>query len=148
MHRIPAWSRAPGDGPLSKKDEIPTEPLPVMSTGTHPSTERPFAPPYGVEAAGLSHRGQVRRDNQDHFLVARVGRSLETLITSLPDGEVPIRFDDSGYVSLPDGGSSATNLEGVFAAGDVADHVYRQAITAAGMGCRAAIDAERWLAGH
>ena len=59
-----------------------------------------------------------------------------------------IAFDESGYVALPDGGSSATNLEGVFAAGDVADHVYRQAITAAGMGCRAAIDAERWLVGH
>ena len=57
-----------------------------------------------------------------------------------------VAFDDSGYVALPDGGSSATNIEGVFAAGDVADHVYRQAITAAGMGCRAAIDAERWLA--
>ncbi|MEE2972584.1 MAG: thioredoxin-disulfide reductase [Planctomycetota bacterium] len=57
-----------------------------------------------------------------------------------------IDFDDSGYVALPDGGSSLTNIEGVFAAGDVADHVYRQAITAAGMGCRAAIDAERWLA--
>ena len=57
-----------------------------------------------------------------------------------------IGFDESGYVALPDGGSSCTNIEGVFAAGDVADHVYRQAITAAGMGCRAAIDAERWLA--
>ncbi len=57
-----------------------------------------------------------------------------------------VAFDDSGYVHLPDGGSSRTNIDGVFAAGDVADHVYRQAITAAGMGCRAAIDAERWLA--
>jgi thioredoxin reductase (NADPH) len=56
-----------------------------------------------------------------------------------------IELDESGYVRLR-GRNSYTNIEGVFAAGDVSDSVYRQAVTAAGMGCQAAIDAERWLA--
>ncbi len=55
-----------------------------------------------------------------------------------------ILLDDAGYIKL-DGHSSKTNVEGVFAAGDVADPHYRQAISAAGMGCRAALDAERYL---
>jgi len=56
-----------------------------------------------------------------------------------------LKMDEAGYLQL--GPGSRTNVEGVFGAGDCADKVYRQAITAAGMGCMAAIDAERYLAG-
>jgi len=56
-----------------------------------------------------------------------------------------LKLDDSGYV-LVEHPTTKTNIEGVFACGDVVDHTYRQAITAAGTGCAAAIDAERWLA--
>ena len=55
----------------------------------------------------------------------------------------PIKRDDAGYVLVERG--TSTSVEGVFAAGDCVDHTYRQAITAAGMGCMAAIDTERWL---
>ncbi|MPM55603.1 Thioredoxin reductase [bioreactor metagenome] len=55
-----------------------------------------------------------------------------------------LELDEVGYIKI-DNPTSKTNIEGVFAAGDVADPNYRQAITAAGMGCRAAMDAERYL---
>jgi thioredoxin reductase (NADPH) len=63
--------------------------------------------------------------------------------SELVRGQVDV--DSEGYVQV-DGRTTATSIEGVFACGDLVDHTYRQAITAAGTGCSAAIDAERWLA--
>ena len=75
---------------------------------------------------------------------------LFVAIGHLPRNELivgQIDLDDEGYVKVQSG-STQTNISGVFAAGDLVDHTYRQAITAAGSGCAAALDAERFLQGH
>jgi thioredoxin reductase (NADPH) len=74
-------------------------------------------------------------------LFAAIGH---TPATAFLDGQ--LELDDKKYIKLADPYRSFTSVDGVFAAGDCVDSVYRQAVTAAGMGCRAAIDAERWLA--
>ena len=96
-----------------------------------------------LEGARLvEHKGT---ENENTFDISIDGFFLaigHTPNTQLFKGVIDL--DEQGYIKLQ-GNSSATNVEGVFAAGDVADPVYQQAISAAGMGCRAAIDAERFL---
>lgn len=90
------------------------------------------------------------RNTVDGVISERAFDGLFVAIGHSPRSELvkdQVDLDDEGYV-IVEGRSSRTNLRGVFACGDLVDHTYRQAITAAGSGCQAALDAERFLAGH
>ena len=100
----------------------------------------------GVEnVTGLKLRNTIDGSESE-----RAFTGLFVAIGHLPRSELltgQIDLDNEGYVKVQ-GSSTRTNLAGVFACGDLVDHTYRQAITAAGSGCQAALDAERFLAGH
>jgi thioredoxin reductase (NADPH) len=103
-----------------------------------------------TEAVGETRLEKLRVSN------VRTGEDSELAATGLfvavghdPRSELvkgQVELDGEGYVAVHEAHSTRTNLPGVFAAGDLVDHTYRQAITAAGSGCAAALDAERWLA--
>ena len=97
--------------------------------------------PLGVTGAKLKNvkSGEVT-DIDAHGVFVAIGHAPST---ELFQGQVTMR--DSGYIDVKPG-TTATNIPGVFAAGDVTDEHYRQAVTAAGMGCMAALEAERYLA--
>ena len=91
--------------------------------------------------------GVILEDTRDHSKEEMQADGLFIAIGHKPNTDLfkgIIDMDEAGYLKIKPG-SAYTNIEGVFAAGDVTDKVYRQAVTAAGMGCMAAIDTERWL---
>ncbi len=97
-------------------------------------------PKDGVSGARLKNvKTGVLTDVKTDAVFVAIGHQPNT---ALFKGQ--LTMDEVGYLKVKPG-STYTNIEGVFAAGDVADSVYRQAVTAAGTGCMAAIDAERWL---
>ena len=96
----------------------------------------------GVTAVRLAATdGGAHEDISAHGLFVAIGHDPATAAFSSA-----VTLDDEGYV-IVDTGTTRTSVEGIFAAGDCVDKIYRQAVTAAGMGCMAALDAERWISG-
>ena len=113
---------------------------PSSTDGPHPAdaaVPAPASPSLSslvrVDVSGLSHTGHHRANNEDHFLVARVGRTLETLLTSLPPGDVPEHTEEINYVMIVADGM------GGHAAGEIAS---RMAISAL---IRLALDVPDWI---
>ena len=99
----------------------------------------------GENVTGLKLKNTINgEESEKNFegLFVAIGHSPRS---ELLKGQIDL--DSEGYVKV-EGRTTKTNLKGVFACGDLVDHTYRQAITAAGSGCQAALDAERFLAGH
>src|SRR5712671_575505 len=109
-----------------------THPLPAAGPGAGEARQTPGrpAPTDGppttavrFDVAGLSNKGAVRDENQDHFLVVQTGRSFETLATSLPAGEVPLRSDERGLLMMVADGMGGQ------AAGEVASRTVLATLT-------------------
>ncbi len=95
----------------------------------------------GMTGVRIRHRktGEVQTIDAKGMFVA-IGHTPNTRFLN---GQ--LETNKEGFIVLKDPARSLTSVEGVFAAGDVADPMYKQAITAAAMGCKAALDAERWI---
>lgn len=131
-----------------RRDTFRASKIMVERAQKNPKIE--FRVPSAIEEILTGENGKIRGvaainpDTKQRFELACDG--LFVAIGHEPNSKVfrgKLAMDETGYILVKDG--TRTSVEGIFAAGDVCDKRYRQAITAAGMGCMAAIDAERWL---
>jgi len=132
---------------IHRRDEFRASPIMVARLLEHPKIEVLWDSVV-VEIVGdtLVEGAKIRNVKTDEVtdieadgVFVAIGHTPNTKVF---EGEIDL--DEDGYV-LTEPGTTVTSVEGVFAAGDVTDKVYRQAVTAAGLGCQAALDAQRWL---
>lgn len=112
--------------------------VPALEEGDEPTV---------VETLTTVHTKDVNTGEMSEFNVAAAFVAIGHIPNTNYVKDV-VKMDANGYVELKGDGSTYTSIDGIFAAGDVADKVYRQAVTSAGSGAMAALDAERWLSEH
>src|SRR4030095_15526928 len=117
-------TRSGGRNPMSDRARDDTDTLtPSPQPGTPAADPAPATTAVRIDVAGLSDRGKVRDENQDHFLVVRAGRYAETIATRLPPGEVPERSEARGLLVMVADGM------GGHAAGEVASRTVLVTLT-------------------
>jgi thioredoxin reductase (NADPH) len=134
---------------VNRRDELRASA--IMADRARDTENIELVTPYVVERFEAGESGSLNKVVLTH-VEGGAGRELDIDGAFIAIGHRPnsdlvkdqLEVDENGYV-LVEGRSSRTALQGVFAAGDIVDHVYRQAVTAAGMGCMAALDAEAYL---
>src|SRR5262245_55174964 len=102
---------------MSTSDNTDTTEVPLPGPSPALRPPRAFSSQAQVDLAALSHPGNVRPNNEDHSLVVRFDRALQTLMTNLPEGDVPTRFEEVGYGLLVADGMGGA------AAGEVASQL-------------------------
>src|SRR5262245_1984451 len=135
---------------IHRRDELRASKIMAKRALEHPSVR--FAWNSTVSEVRDVDKGEVTsvvlKSTVDGSLSELPVKGLFIAIGHIPNTQLfagQLQLDENGYL-ITKPGTTQTDVEGVFAAGDVQDHVYRQAVTAAGTGCMAAIEAERWLA--
>jgi thioredoxin reductase (NADPH) len=138
---------------VHRRDTLRASKIMVERTTTHPKIQMVWdSVPVEVQGVatgavgGLTVRN-VKTGAQQVLSVKGVFVAIGHVPNTQPFAQV-LDVDENGYFKPAPGSQVKTKVPGVYVAGDCADHVYRQAITAAGLGCQAAIEAERWLAEH